>query len=141
MKKIYNKIVEVMIEGKTDGFFDTSLFNDFHYIDEAETEPRVITYPTYEALFDDVKNGKVRGVKVDCTLFRNRLYLSFFNADEIEQINLFPKDFQNVIVKTTYRPVRNYTLESLYKQLPADDFLDYCADHCENFLEKICKKG
>lgn len=141
MKKVYNKIVEVMIEGKTNDFFDTSIYNDFHYIDETEAEPHTVTYPTYEALFNDVKNGKVKGAKVDYTLFRSRPYLSFCNADELEHISLFPQDFQNVIVKTLYIPVKHYTLENLYKQLPADEFLNYCADHSENFFEKLCKRG
>ena len=137
MKNIYNKIVLVMIEGKTNNFFDTSIYNNYHYIDETETESHTVTYPTYEALFDDVKKGKVRGAKVDFTLFRNRPYLSFYNADELEHISLFPQDFQNVIVQTLYKPVKHYTLETLYKQLPADEFLAYCADHSENFFEKL----
>ena len=45
MKKIYNKIVLVTIEGKTENFFDTSIYNDFHYIDETEAEPHTVTYP------------------------------------------------------------------------------------------------
>lgn len=141
MKSIYNKIVLVMIEGKTNNFFDTSIYNNFHYIDETETEPHTVTYPTYEALFDDVAKGKIRGAKVDYTLFRSRPYLSFFNADELEHISLHPQDFQNVIVQTLYKPVKYYTLENLYKQLPADEFLAYCADHSENFFEKLCKRG
>lgn len=141
MKKIYNKIVLVTIEGKTENFFDTSIYNDFHYIDETEAEPHTVTYPTYEALFNDVEKGKVKGAKVDYTLWRNRPYLTFFNADELERISLFPQDFQNVIVQTLYKPVKHYTLENLYKQLPADDFLAYCADHSENFFEKLCKRG
>lgn len=141
MKKIFNKCVEIMIEGVHKTFVDTSIWDDYRYLDVLDTATKVEHFPTYEALFEAVADGKIRGAKVDYTLFSNKPYLCFSDATQLLHHNVNRKNFKGVTVRVCYNEVKFYTLNDLYKQLSADDFLGYCADHCENFFEKIYKRG
>lgn len=141
MKKIFNKCVEIMIEGVHKDFVDTSIWNDYKYLDVLDTATKVEHFPTYEALFEAVANGKIKNAEVDYTLFGGKPYLCFSDATQLLHHNVNRKNFKGVTVRVRYTEVKSYTLENLYKQLPADDFLAYCADHSENFFEKLCKRG
>ncbi len=141
MKKIFNKYVEIMIEGVHNTFVDTSIWDDYKYLDVLDTATKVEHFPTYEALFEAVADGKIRGAKIDYTLFGDKPYLCFTNAEELTTHNVNRKNFKGVTVRVRYVEVKKYSLERLYTKLHADDFLDYCADHCENFFEKLCKRG
>lgn len=141
MKKIFNKYVEIMIEGVHKTFVDTSIWDEYKYLDVLDTATKIEHYPTYEALFEAVADGKIKGAKVDYTLFGSKPYLCFSNATDLLHHNVNRKNFEGVTVRVHYVEVKSYTLKKLYEELPADDFLAYCADHSENFFEKLCKRG
>ena len=141
MKKIFNKYVEIMIEGVHKTFVDTSIWDDYRYLDVLDTATKVEHFPTYEALFEAVADGKIRGAKVDYTLFGSKPYLCFRNATDLIDHTVNRKNFEGVTVRVRYVEVKSYTLKRLYEELPADEFLAYCADRNEKFYNEIEKRG
>jgi hypothetical protein len=141
MKKIFNKYVEIMIEGVHKTFVDTSIWNDYRYLDVLDTATKTEHFTDYDALFEAVVDGKIRGAKVDYTLFGSKPYLCFTDADALTHHNVNRKNFAGVTVRVRYVEVKSYTLKALYEELPADEFLAYCADRNEKFLENLSKRG
>lgn len=141
MKKIFNKYVEIMIEGVHKTFVDTSIWNDYRYLDVLDTATKTEHFTDYDDLFEAVAGGKIRGAKVDYTLFGSKPYLCFTDADVLTHHNVNRKNFAGVTVRVRYVEVKSYTLKALYEELPADEFLAYCADRNEKFLENLSKRG
>ena len=141
MKKIFNKYVEIMIEGVHKTFVDTSIWNDYRYLDVLDTATKTEHFTDYDALFEAVADGKIRGAKVDYTLFGSKPYLCFRNATDLVDHTVNRKTFAGVTVRVRYVEVKSYTLKALYEELPADEFLTYCADRNEKFLENLSKRG
>ena len=141
MKKIFNKYVEIMIEGVHKTFVDTSIWDDYRYLDVLDTATKVEHFPTYEALFEAVADGKIRGAKVDYTLFGNKPYLCFHNATDLLHHNVNRKSFEGVTVRVRYVEVKGYSLKRLYEELPAEEFMAFCADRNEKFYNEIAKRG
>lgn len=141
MKKIFNKYVEIMIEGVHRTFVDTSIWDDYRYLDVLDTATKVEHFPTYEALFEAVADGKIRGAKVDYTLFGSKPYLCFHNATDLLHHNVNRKNFEGVTVRVRYVEVKSYTLKRLYEELPAEEFMAFCADRNEKFYNEISKRG
>jgi hypothetical protein len=141
MKKIFNKYVEIMIEGVHKTFVDTSIWNDYRYLDVLDTATKTEHFTDYDALFEAVVDGKIRGAKVDYTLFGSKPYLCFTDADALTNHSVNRKNFAGVTVRVRYVEVKSYTLKALYEELPADEFLAYCADRNEKFLENLSKRG
>lgn len=141
MKKIFNKYVEIMIEGVHKEFVDTSIWDDYRYLDVLDTAPKVEHFSTYDTLFEAVKNGRIRGAKVDYTLFGNKPYLCFNDATELIHHSVTRKNFKGVTVRVRYVEVKVYTLKRLYEELPAEEFIAFCADHNEKFYNEIIKRG
>jgi hypothetical protein len=141
MKKIYDKVVEIKIEGIHSDFVDTCFYTDYHYTDEQVAIDKVEHFPTYEALFEAVSNRTIRGAKVRHTLFGNKPYCEFFDANSIDRFDVTAKRYKGVTVRVRWVEQKGYSLETLYKNLPAEEFLAFCADHNENFVNKIAKRG
>lgn len=141
MKKIYDKITEIKIDGVTRGFVDTSIWSHYCYRDSADITPTTTEFFDYESLFEAVANGEIPNASVEYTLFTGKPYLEFSNAAEVCNHSMKRKTFKNVSVRVWYKEVSSYSLRTLYENLPADEFLAYCADHSENFFEKLCKRG
>lgn len=141
MKKIFNKYVEIMIEGVHKTFVDTSIWDDYRYLDVLDTATKVEHFPTYEALFEAVADGKIRGAKVDYTLFGGKPYLCFHNATDLLHHNVNRKNFEGVAVRVRYVEVKGYSLKRLYEELPAEEFMAFCADRNEKFYNEISKRG
>ena len=139
MKKIFNKYVEIMIEGVHKTFVDTSIWNDYRYLDVLDTATKTEHFTDYDALFEAVADGKIRGAKVDYTLFGSKPYLRFNNADELIHHNVNRKNFKSVTVRVRYNEVKSYTLKTLYEVLPAEEFMAFCADRNEKFYNEISK--
>ncbi len=141
MKKIYDKTVEIKIKGIHSDFVDTCLFTDYHYIDEQEAVNKVEHFSTYEELFEAVSNKNIRGAKVRYSLFGNKPYCEFFDANNINHFDVTAKGYKGVIVRVRWVEQKGYSLETLYKNLPAEEFLAFCADHNEKFFNEIAKRG
>ena len=139
MKKIYDKITEIKIDGVTKGFVDTSIWNHYHYCDTADITPITTEFSDYDSLFEAVADGKIPNASVEYTLFTSKPYLEFINATELCCHSMKRKTFKNVSVRVWYKEVKSYTLRTLYENLPADEFLAYCADRNENFYNEISK--
>ena len=139
MKKIFEKYVEIMIEGVHNTFIDTSVWNDCRYLDVLDTATKTEYFTDYDTLFEAVADGKIRGAKVDYTLFSNKPYLCFYNADELIHHNVNRKTFKGVTVRVRYVEVKSYTLKRLYEELPAEEFMAFCADRNEKFYNEISK--
>ena len=141
MKKIFNKYVEIMIEGVHKTFVDTSIWDDYRYLDVLATATKTEDFVDYDDLFEAVADGKIRGAKVDYTLFGSKPYLCFSNAAELIHHNVNRKNFKGVTVRVRYVEVKDYTLKRLYEELPAEEFMAFCADRNEKFYNKIAKRG
>lgn len=141
MKKIYDKIVEIKIKSVHSDFVDTCLFTDYHYIDEQEAIDKVEHFSTYEELFEAVSNKKIRGAKVRYSLFRNNPYCEFFDAHSINHFDVTAKGYKGVIVRVRWVEQKGYSLKTLFENLPAEDFMAFCADHNEKFFNEIAKRG
>lgn len=141
MKKIFHKYVEIMIEGVHKTFVDTSLWDDYRYLDVLDTATKTEHFADYDTLFEAVADGKIRGAKVDYTLFGSKPYLVFTNADDLTHHNINRKNFSGVTVRVRYVEVKNYSLKRLFEDLPAEEFMAFCADHNEKFYNEISKRG
>lgn len=141
MKKIFNKYVEIMIDGVHKTFVDTSIWNDYRYLDVLDTATKTEHFTDYDALFEAVADGKIRGAKVDYTLFGSKPYLCFTDADALTHYNVNRKNFSSVTVRVRYVEVKSYSLKRLYEDLPAEEFMAFCADHNEKFFNEISKRG
>lgn len=141
MKKIFNKFVEIMIDGVHSTFVDTSLWDDYRYLDVLDTATKVEYFTDYDSLFEAVADGKIRGAKVDYTLFGSKPYLVFTNASELIHHNVNRKNFKGVTVRIRYVEVKSYSLKRLYEELPAEEFMAFCADTNEKFYNEIAKRG
>ena len=137
MKKIYDKVVEIDIEGKTGGFVDTSYHYHYHYLEIPDNIQSIRIFTDYDKLMQSVAHGDIRGATVDYPIFGNKAYLNFFDADNMTHYNITRKNFKRVTVRTTYKEAKEYSLRDIYEQLPADEFLQYCADRYENFLKTL----
>lgn len=141
MKKIFNKFVEIMIDGVHNTFVDTSIWDDYRYLDILDTATKTEHFTDYDALFEAVADGKIRGAKVDYTLFGSKPYLCFTNANELTHHNVNRKNFSGVTVRVRYVEVKSYSLKRLYEDLPAEEFMAFCADRNEKFYNEIAKRG
>lgn len=141
MKKIFNKYVEIKINGVHKTFVDTSLWDDYRYLDVLDTATKTEHFTDYDDLFEAVADGKIRGAKVDYTLFGSKPYLEFFNADDLIHHNVNRKNFSDVTVRVRYVEVKSYTLKTLYAELPAEEFIAFCVEHNEKFYNEITKRG
>lgn len=137
MKKIYDKVVEIDIEGKTGGFVDTSYYYHYHYLETPEIIQTIQFFTNYDKLMQTVAHGDIRGATIDYPMFGNKAYLNFFDGGNMTHYNITRKNFKRVVVRTTYREVKGYSLKDLYERLPADEFLQYCADRNEHFLNTL----
>ena len=140
MKKIYDKMVEIKIEGIHSDFVDTCFYTDYHYIDEGKAIDQVEYFPTYEALFEAVSNRRIRGAKVDYTLFGNKPYCTLYDAENISRFNITAKKYKGVTVRVRWRELKVYSLKNIYEGLPADEFMAYCADRNKKFYNEIIKR-
>lgn len=141
MKKIYDKITEIKIDGVTKGFVDTSVWHHYHYYNTADITPTTAEFSDYDSLFEAVVDGKIPNASVEYTLFTSKPYLEFNNATELCHHSMKRKTFKNVSVRVWYKEIHSYSLRTLYESLSADEFLAYCADHNEKFLENLSKRG
>lgn len=141
MKKIFNKYVEIMIEGVNETFVDTSLWDDYRYLDVLDTATKTEHFTDYDALFEAIADGKIRGAKIDYTLFGSKPYLCFTNANALMHHNVNRKNFKGVTVRVHYVEVKSYTLKRLYEELPAEEFMAFCADRNEKFYNEILKNS
>lgn len=137
MKKIYDKVVEIDIEGKTGGFVDTSYYYHYHYLGIPDNIQSIRIYTDYDKLMQSVAHGDIRGATVDYPVFGNKAYLNFFDGDNMTHYHITRKNFKRIIVRTTYKEVKGYSLKDLYERLSADEFLQYCADRNEHFLNTL----
>lgn len=137
MKKIYDKVVEIDVEGKTGGFVNTSYYYHYHYSEIPDNIQSIRIFTDYDKLMQSVAHGDIRGATVDYPVFGNKAYLNFSDADNMTHYNITRKNFKRVIVRTTYKEIKSYSLKVLYEQLPADEFLQYCADRNEHFLNTL----
>jgi hypothetical protein len=141
MKKIYDKITEIKIEGVTKGFVDTSLYHHYHYRDSEEPRFSSTEFSNYDDLFEAVIDHKIPNASVEYTLFTNKPYLKFFNANEICEHYMKQKTFKTVHVVVRYEEVKSYSLKTLYESLPAEEFMEFCADRNQKFYDEIAKRG
>lgn len=141
MKKIFNKYVEIKIEGIHSTFVDTSIWNDYRYLDVLDTATKVEHFTNYDDLFAAVADGKIKGAEVNWTLFRSKPYLCFTNASDLTHHDINRKSFKGVTVRTRYIEVKHYTLKRLYEELPAEEFMAFCAERNEKFYNSYCKEG
>lgn len=141
MKKIFNKYVEIKINGVHKTFVDTSLWDDYRYLDVLDTATKTEHFTDYDDLFEAVADGKIRGAKVDYTLFGSKPYLCFYNATDLTHHDVNRKNFSGVTVRVRYVEVKSYTLKTLYAELPAEEFIAFCVEHNEKFLENLSKRG
>ena len=65
MKKIYDKITEIKIDGVTIGFVDTSIWNHYHYCDSANITPTTTAFSDYDDLFEAVADGKIPNASIE----------------------------------------------------------------------------
>ena len=140
MKKIYDKITEIKIESVTKGFVDTSLYHHYHYLDSEEALFSSREFSNYDDLFEAVADHKIPNASVEYTLFTNKPYLKFFNADEICEHHMKRKTFATVHVVVRYEEVKTYSLKTLYESLPAEEFMAFCADRNQKFYDEIANK-
>lgn len=140
MKKIYDKITEIKIEGVTKGFVDTSMWHHYHYRDSEEPRFSSKEFSNYDDLFEAVIDNKIPNASVEYTLFTGKPYLKFFNAKEMCEHYMNQKTFKKVHVVVRYEEVKSYSLKTLYEELSAEEFLAFCADHNEKFVNEIAKR-
>lgn len=141
MKKIFNKRVEIMIEGVHKTFVSTSMWNDYRYLNVLDTATKTEYFSDYDTLFEAVADGKIKGARVEYTLFSGKPYLHFINATECTSHDVNRKNFKGVTVKVRYAAIKSYSLKTLFEELPAEEFMAFCADHNEKFYNKIIKRG
>lgn len=139
MKKIYDKIIEIDVKGKSGGFVNTSCYYHYCYVDIPDNTPNIQIFTDYDKLMQSVAHGDIYNATVAHPLFGNKAYLEFFDAGNMYSYCVNRKNFKQVIVRTTYKEVKKYSLKTLYENLSADEFLQYCADHSEKFLEEFFK--
>lgn len=137
MKKIYDEIVEISIEGKTGGFVDTSLWSHYRYMESTDIIHPSQVYTNYDELFEAVADGKIRNAKVEYGIFSRKPYLFFSVSSRLGNYRVNRKNFSKVIVRTIYQEVKGYSLRDIYEQLPADEFMQYCADRNEKFFKTL----
>ena len=140
MKKIYDKITEIKIEGVTKGFVDTSMWHHYHYRDSEEPRFSFKEFSNYDDLFEAVIDNKIPNASVEYSLFTGKPYLKFFNAKEMREHYMKRKTFTTVQVVVRYEEVKSYSLKTLYEELSAEEFLAFCADHNEKFYNEIANK-
>lgn len=140
MKKIYDKITEIKIEGVTKGFVDTSVWHHYRYLDSDEAQFSSKEFSNYDDLFEAVIDHKIPNASVEYTLFTKKPYLKFFNADEMCDHHMKRKTFATVQVVVRYEEVKSYSLKTLYASLPAEEFLAFCADRNQKFYDEIVNK-
>ena len=139
MKKIYDKITEIKIDGVTDGFVDTSIWHHYHYCDAADITPITTEFSDYDSLFEAVADGKIPNASIGHTLFTGKPYLEFRNATELCHHSMKRKTFKNVSVRVWYKEVHSYSMNTLYENLPADEFLAYWKDFLKIFPKGVDK--
>jgi hypothetical protein len=139
MKKIYDKVVEIKIEGIHSDFVDTCFYTDYHYIDEQEAVDKVRHFPIYEELLEAVSNREIRGAKVDHTLFGNKPYCTFFDADSINRFDVTAKRYKGVTVRVRWVELKGYSLKAIYEGLSAEEFMAFCVDRNEKFFNNFSK--
>ena len=139
MKKIYDKVVEIKIEGIHSDFVDTCFYTDYHYIDEQEAVDKVAHFSTYEELFKAVSNREIRGAKVGYTLFGNKPYCELFDADSINRFDVTAKRYKGVTVRVRWVELKGYSLKAIYEGLSAEEFMAFCVDRNEKFFNNFSK--
>lgn len=139
MKKIYDKVVEIKVEGIHSDFVDTCFYTDYHYIDEQEAVDKVAHFSTYEELFKAVSNREIRGAKVGYTLFGNKPYCEFFDADSINRFDVTAKRYKGVTVRVRWVELKGYSLKAIYEGLSAEEFMTFCVDRNEKFFNNFSK--
>lgn len=140
MKQIYDKITEIKIEGVTRGFVDTSVWHHYHYCDSEEVQFSSEEFSNYDDLFKAVIDNRIPNASVEYSLFTGKPYLKFFNANELHDHYMKRKTFTKVQMVVRYEKVKSYSLKTLYESLPAEEFLAFCADHNEKFINEIVNK-
>ena len=130
MKKLVDLRCLVAI-GK-DEYYDTSLRYHIHYVDVKENANVEYTLNTWEEALEAAKNDKVRGLKVERTLFGNRPYLEVYRGDFHKgNASIYKRTFKPIHVRWECEEIlpNTFTMKDLVSLLPADEFCEWMEDH------------
>ena len=136
MKKIYNKITEIKIARVTPGFINITPRHHYCYCNSVDTKFTTQELTNYDELIEGVTNGKIPNASVEYS------GLKFNNIGMgCRHYRIKRWHFRKATIRVWYEEVKSYSLQTLYENLPADEFLAYCADHNENFFQNPFKSG
>lgn len=130
MKKLVD--LRCMVAIGDDKYYDTSFWYHIRYVDVKENANVEYTLNTWEEALEEAKNDRVRGLKVERTLFGNRPYLEIHRGDfDKNNISITEKKFKPIHVKWKFEEVslNRFTMKSLVSLLPADEFCEWLKDH------------
>jgi hypothetical protein len=136
MKKIYKKITEIKIAKFTPGFINITPRHHYCYCDSVDTKFTTQEFTDYDDLVEGVANGKIPNASVEYS------DLKFNNIGMgCRYYRVGRRLFKKAIIRVWYEEVKSYSLQTLYENLPADEFLAYCVDHNVNFFQNLSKRG
>lgn len=130
MKKLVD--LRCMVAVGDGEYYDTSIWKHIHYVDAKEIANVEYTLNTWEEALEEAKNGKVRGLKIERTLFGNRPYLEVHRGDFGENdVSITEKKFKPIHVRWEFEEfdAKAYTIKELANLLSAEDFCEWLKDH------------
>lgn len=136
MKNVYDRSVEYMIDGANKKWQLTSIWRDAYLLSDEEVDRRsnFVKYNTFDELYNAVKNNEIKNAETRRTLFKERRVVCLNNVDGYGD-TIYEKNFRPVSVRTTFERIDNMSLEGLFRNLKAEEFIEYCKER--DFYFKI----
>ncbi|MBQ8792763.1 MAG: hypothetical protein IJZ62_04040 [Clostridia bacterium] len=109
-------------------YYDTSIWDDLHYCESKRD--KVFELNTFEEVVQAIENGLIHQAEVGRTFFGNKPMI-ILHTDDLYgfKIKMTEKNFKPVRVKHTWEDYKQrITINSLAKELPADEFCEYLKD-------------
>lgn len=130
MKKVYDRNIQILIEGVYKDWQDTSIWSHECLMNEEEIPAASIVerYTTFKDLFIAITENKIRNASVDATMFRKRpqVHLSMANLDN--RYTMSEKDFKPVQMRIVFTERKNLSIKYLMENLTAEEFIIYCKE-------------
>lgn len=134
MKQVYSKNKYFKIEGKKNKWHKCNMcLNECLMLPEdVEKESFEITYPTFEEFYKAVENDEIPNAEARKTFFRKRPEVYMYNIDGSFYMN--EKNYKPVSILVDFNSLEELPLSYFYKNLKAEDFIEYCKER--NFCFK-----
>lgn len=119
--------------------YQCNVFPAYVYRDIEENG--IYEYPvnTFKDLLILVENGDIPKARIERTLFKNKKYVSLYNADCFDREEITEKNFKPFYFRVTYSIDYSPSIKKLMEELTADEFAEWCYDK-KISLDEI-KKG